>query len=171
MMGRCLRCKGGEGWKTSKRTADSWTRKGGRRYDIRGEARKTGERKKHGVKLCENICRRRGWRRASESAWDEGAEGDRRGRGKGGRRVERSITNGPGVVTLKRVNGEEPNFPPTHFFALHHQHLSLNSRKTPSPPFSPTHTPPVYRLLPPSLLTAPYIFRRFNTTLYFSSSW
>lgn len=63
----------------------------------------------------------------SESAREKGAEGHHRGREQGGRRVERSITSGPGVVTLKRVNGREPNFPPTHFFSLHRQHLSISS--------------------------------------------
>ena len=66
----------------------------------------------------------------SELARDKEVEDNHRGREQGGRRVERSITNGPGVVTLKRVNGQEPNFPPTHFFSLHHQHLSLSLEKS-----------------------------------------
>lgn len=99
----------------------------------------------------------------SELARDEEAEDNHRGREQGGRRVERSITNGPGVVTLKRVNGQEPNFPPTHFFSLHHQHLSFSGEISLS-----------FSLLLPSslsLITTPYISQLFNTGLYFSSSW
>lgn len=86
-----------------------------------GEKRRAKDRDK----ACENICRGRGRKRASESAGEKGAEGHRTGGERGGRQVERSITSGPGVVTLKRVNGQEPNFPPTYFFSLYHQRLSI----------------------------------------------
>lgn len=103
--------------------------------------RKCNKKKKGRGKLCENIRRGRRRERASESARDEGVGGNHRVREKGGRRVERSITDGPGVVTLKRVNGQEPNFPPTHFFSLHHQHLSP-AREGPSPAHPPALSPP-----------------------------
>lgn len=102
----------------------------------------------------------------SESAREKGAEGHHRGREQGGRRVERSITSGPGVVTLKRVNGREPNFPPTHFFSLRLFSLYFFSGK-PSQRVSVLLT---LLLSSSSLpLTTPYISQPFNTTLYFCS--
>lgn len=96
--------------------------------------------------------------------WDEegGTRKDRETSAEGGDESERvnqqetkeregggSITDGPGVVTLKRVNGQEPNFPPTRFFSLHHQHLSLSPQSFPSfPPPPPPHSPAFS--LPPS---------------------
>lgn len=52
--------------------------------------------------LSEKYCRGRKENRASELTKDKGAEGERDGKEKTGRRMEKSITSSPGVVTLKK---------------------------------------------------------------------
>lgn len=54
--------------------------------------------------------------KASAQAGDGGGE-------PGGRPEDRSITDRTAAVTLEQVNGQEPNFPPTPCFSLHHHSL------------------------------------------------
>lgn len=169
---RNLRWKGREGWKTSKRTADSWTRKGVRGYNVRGKVR--WGRQERGRSMESNCVKT-----YLQKEGMEASEWISMRRGSGGRSLrEREGWEASGEINHqwpRCCNIEKSQWRgtklSTHTLLRSSSPTSLSySWKTPSPPFSPTRTLPVYRLLPPSLLTTPYIFQRFNTALYFSSS-